>query len=451
MAVSLLLLVAAGLFLRALDRGRRVDLGFDPSHVAVAAVNPGTYGYDAARARLFQRAVRDAGARTPGVVAASYARDLPLSMSSRDELRIDGSAEAGAGGRPTPVRFAEVDAGYFEVVRMPIVAGRGFAAADDERAPRVAVDNQAFARRFWPTGAVGRTFRRGGESVTVVGVARDAKYATLGEELRPFVYFAIGQAAAGGRAGHADHALVGHPAHLREEWRELRPLRRRRPRHPRLSDRGGGGGGGGEVPHARRHVPLDARPALADEQGHEQRHVGGGRGVPRVGPGAAVRGDELAQPRERVDVLRDEDREPRAPRPLGRLGAVGGDAHGRVRPLHRPGRQREVRGLEASPAEREPLLAPRQADVVERLLEAGAALGHRHAEAGEVRRAAAAPHADLHAPAAQHVERRELLGHAQTVRRASDGKAGRAGGWRGATTGPHSPARLSAALREAPR
>ena len=220
-AVSLVLLVTAGLFLRALDRGRRVDLGFDPSHVAVAGFDLWSYGYDDLKGRLFYRAVKDAMAQTPGVVALSYAGALPLSTEStnnRDDLRIDGSAVVEPSGRGTPVRFGEVDARYFEVVKMPIVEGRGFTAADDERAPRVAVVNQVFARRFWPagapTGVVGRTFRRGREVVTVVGVARDAKYSRLGEQLQPFVYFAIGQA-----ASPADHAellvrTTGDPARV---------------------------------------------------------------------------------------------------------------------------------------------------------------------------------------------------------------------------------------------
>ncbi|GJG87630.1 hypothetical protein tb265_28110 [Gemmatimonadetes bacterium T265] len=227
-AVSLLLLVAAGLFLRALDRGRRVDLGFDPSHVAVAGFDLWTSGYDNGKGRLFYRTVKEAMARTPGVVAVSYTRDLPLGRSNGVELRIDGSAVPRASEHGMPVSYGEVDAGYFEVMRMPVVEGRGFAAADDERAPRVAVINQAFARRFWPTGAVGRTFRRGNEVVTVVGVAHDAKYSRLGEELRPFVYFAIGQPAA-----PADHAELlvrasGDPARLapaiRAAVRDFDPL-----------------------------------------------------------------------------------------------------------------------------------------------------------------------------------------------------------------------------------
>jgi predicted permease len=92
------------------------------------------------------------------------------------------------------VSFVDAGAGYFDAVKMPIVEGRGFTASDDERATPVAVVNQAFARRFWPGGsAVGRTFHRDKDVVTVVGVARDAKYSSLRESLQPFVYFAFAQ------------------------------------------------------------------------------------------------------------------------------------------------------------------------------------------------------------------------------------------------------------------
>ena len=221
MAVSLLLLVAAGLFLRALDRGHRVDLGFEPSNVAVADFHLGTSGYDVARGRLFHRALKDRMTQTPGVVAVSYTRNLPLSRYNRADLRIDGSAVPPASDGETRVSFAEVDAGYFEVVKMPIVEGRGFTPADDERAPRVAVINQAFARRFWPAGAVGRTFRRDDEQVTVIGVARDAKYSSLREELQPFVYFATAQAPARGGAEYAELLVRtrGDPARLAPEIR----------------------------------------------------------------------------------------------------------------------------------------------------------------------------------------------------------------------------------------
>ena len=149
-----------------------------------------------------------------GVVAVSYTADLPLSnYRSSDDLRIDGSAVPPASERGTPVSVTDVDAGYFEVMKIPLIEGRGFTANDDERAPRVAVVNQAFARRFWPTGAVGRTFRRGNEVFSVVGVARDAKYSSLGEALRPFAYYPVRQT---GVKYHAELLVrtSGNPARL---------------------------------------------------------------------------------------------------------------------------------------------------------------------------------------------------------------------------------------------
>jgi predicted permease len=229
MAVSLLLLVAAGLFLRALDRGNRIDLGFDPSNVVVSDLNVGLAGYQDAKGRLFYRSLKEELAQLPGVVAVSYARDLPLTNYNSAALRIDGSAVPPASESGTRVRFMEADAGYFEVLKMPIVEGRGFTDDDDERAAPVAVINQAFARRFWPSGgAVGRTFRRGNETITVVGVAHDAKYSSLGETLQPFVYFAMGQAA--GPPGHAELFVrtSGDPVRLapaiRAAVRNLDPL-----------------------------------------------------------------------------------------------------------------------------------------------------------------------------------------------------------------------------------
>jgi predicted permease len=196
MAVSLLLLVAAGLFLRALDRGHRVDLGFDTSNVAIADFLLGMSRYDDVKARQFYRGLKGELAQAPGVVAVTYAQDVPLGTYNSAPLRIEGSAVTPANESGTRVPFIEVDAGYFEVLRMPIVEGRGFIDADDERAVRVAVINQEFARRFWPTGgAVGRTFDRGKETITVVGVAHDAKYSSLRETLQPFVYFPMAQSA----------------------------------------------------------------------------------------------------------------------------------------------------------------------------------------------------------------------------------------------------------------
>jgi predicted permease len=191
LALSLLLLVAAGLFLRAIDRGGRVDPGFDATGVAVASFDSEAWGYDDVRARAFFRALRDAVAAAPGVTTVAYTEYMPLTMhGSGDELRMAGAADDAR----VPVQLSLVGEDYFETIRLPVAAGRAFARTDDARAPKVAVINETLARRQWPDGsALGRTFDYHGDRVTVVGIARDAKYATLTEQTPPMVYFPLAQ------------------------------------------------------------------------------------------------------------------------------------------------------------------------------------------------------------------------------------------------------------------
>jgi predicted permease len=116
---------------------------------------------------------------------------VPLSASSSGAtVRIAGAR----GDERVPVRVSAVGPDYFTVVGIPILAGRAVGAGDLTAAPRVAVVNQTFARRYWPDGsAVGRTLVRGDERIAIVGVAADAKYATLAETTPAFVYFAMAQ------------------------------------------------------------------------------------------------------------------------------------------------------------------------------------------------------------------------------------------------------------------
>jgi len=194
LALSLVLIVAAGLFLRALDRGYRVDPGFDATGVAVTSFNAESWGYDEIKGRAFLRALRENVAALHGVAAVSYAVQLPLTFHSRgDNIRLDGSAVQTA-DRDVPVRLGNIDADYFTVLRIPIVRGREFGRTDDERAAKVAVVNETLARRYWPDrNAVGQTFRLRGERVTIVGVARDAKYYNLTEATPAFVYVPLAQ------------------------------------------------------------------------------------------------------------------------------------------------------------------------------------------------------------------------------------------------------------------
>jgi predicted permease len=193
LALSLLLLVGAGLFVRALQRGNQLDPGFKAAGVTTAIMNAESWGYDEAKARVFFRALSDRAAALPGVTAVSYTTILPLALrSSIEDIHVDGSAASGPNG--ARVHQLQVDAGYFAVLQLPIVAGREIGRQDDERAAKIAVVNETFAKRFWPDGgALGRTVRVGDDRITVVGLARDPKYSSLTEATPPFVYFPLAQ------------------------------------------------------------------------------------------------------------------------------------------------------------------------------------------------------------------------------------------------------------------
>ena len=186
-ALSLVLLVAAGLFIRALNHGQQIDPGFEIGGVSAAAIEPESWGYGEPKTRAFYRTLRDRVGAIPGVECVSYASRLPLMMGSSP-------AEITAGGTVIPVHTASVDADYFSVLRLPLLQGRAFRQSDDERAGKVAVVNETLARKLSPDGsAVGHIFRFRDSSTTVIGIARDAKYATLDETTPPFVYFPIAQ------------------------------------------------------------------------------------------------------------------------------------------------------------------------------------------------------------------------------------------------------------------
>jgi len=193
LALSLLLLVGAGLFLRALDRGRHIDPGFDNAGVVVAPFDAESWGYDEAKGRAFYDALRERVAALPGVSAVAYAEYLPLVMHrSGDDIQVGDAGTPHAG--VASVDLTLVDGDYFGAIRLPLVRGRAFGRADAASAPKVAVVNETLARRYWPGGdAVGRTFGLHGERVTVVGVARDAKYGTLTEARLPMVYLPLAQ------------------------------------------------------------------------------------------------------------------------------------------------------------------------------------------------------------------------------------------------------------------
>ncbi|NIQ58043.1 MAG: permease, partial [Gammaproteobacteria bacterium] len=193
MALSLLLLVGAGLFLRSLGRATTLDKGFESDHLALATMDPGLQGYEPAGTRAVYDAVLERVRALPGVRAAALADMVPLGMGSHQNgVSIPGYEPAE--GERMAIDYNVVDVGYFEAMGIPVLDGRPFAERDDEDGRPVLIVNERFARRFWPgESAVGKTVRAWGEEREVVGIVPTGKYNRLSEEPLAFMYLPYGQ------------------------------------------------------------------------------------------------------------------------------------------------------------------------------------------------------------------------------------------------------------------
>jgi predicted permease len=196
LAVSLVLLVAGALLTRALFEAQSADLGFDPSGIASLSFDLGMNNYSEEEVEAFQPQMVERLKELPGVEAVSLAVRMPLAPDINMEgVRIPGHHRPD--DDPTPIDSTYVDDSYFHVMGVPVVEGRGFDANDREGSPSVVIVNQAMAKRYWPNeSALGKhLYTEGfeGPSFEIVGVARDHKVRTVGEEPRPYIHFAWAQ------------------------------------------------------------------------------------------------------------------------------------------------------------------------------------------------------------------------------------------------------------------
>jgi putative ABC transport system permease protein len=201
------LLIWSGLFLRSLANVGSVDPGFDPDGVVLARVelDEMTHGREAGE-RLFldlQRGIE----QSRGVVSAGMATVVPLSLEN-EEFDVIREAESNAGRSELRrhVLANRLTPGWFATVRIPVLAGRDFTPIDREGTPLVVIVNQTLAREFWDGDAIGKRLRIPGTPdrvAEVVGIVRDSKYWTLGEEISPTVYLPFRQAYARWMTLHA--------------------------------------------------------------------------------------------------------------------------------------------------------------------------------------------------------------------------------------------------------
>lgn len=191
-ALSLVLLTAAGLFVRSLLRAQQIDPGFNSENVLMMSLDLGLQGYKPEQARSFQRQLEQQLAALPGVQQVALAGQAPLTSDADTTIEVEGyKPPTGLSG--VVINFNVVGANYFQTLGIPLVQGRAFTEQDEQRDARgVAIINETAARRFWAEeSAVGKRISMGKSALEIVGIARDGKYVTLGEDPRSYLYLPV--------------------------------------------------------------------------------------------------------------------------------------------------------------------------------------------------------------------------------------------------------------------
>jgi predicted permease len=192
-ALSLVLVIGAGLFLRSLAQLKSIDPTLASDRVLAATLNLSLRGYDEPRGRQFYADVLERVRAVPGVEAASLAYVLPVTAGGM-RMDVRGEALKPAVGGMVGIDLVPVSPDFFRTVGVPVVAGRDFAPSESPSAPKAVIVNETMKQKFWPTGAaVGQEFAIGDEVYQVVGVARDTKYRSLRESPRNVMYLPYAQ------------------------------------------------------------------------------------------------------------------------------------------------------------------------------------------------------------------------------------------------------------------
>ena len=190
MALSIVLLVSAGLFLRDLQNVTSVDKGFVAENLLIADLAPGLQGYSRARSEEFYRRMREKLTDSPNVKAVGFVDNVPLGLSENDSY-VEIAGYTPSKNENMSLQNTRVMPGYFEAMGIQLKQGRGFTEQDDTASVRVMIVNEQMAKKYWAgTSPIGKTVKYGGKEHTVVGVVPTGKYQRLGEPPTPFYYLA---------------------------------------------------------------------------------------------------------------------------------------------------------------------------------------------------------------------------------------------------------------------
>ena len=203
-ALSLVVLICAALFLQSFRNAKSIDPGFETREAITVSINPGLFGYTKEQGRDFYARLAERTRAVPGVQGAGFVDWLPLGDSSSSWGPVYSADQPPPPkGEGMDVFTDIVSAGYFDAMRIPLLQGRDFNERDRAGLlPEAAVINETLARRLWPNeNAIGKRLlvgRANPDPFEIVGVVKDSKIRTLGENQRPALYVSVDQTYRGG-------------------------------------------------------------------------------------------------------------------------------------------------------------------------------------------------------------------------------------------------------------
>src|SRR5262245_17354533 len=194
-ALALVALVGAGLFVRSMQSAQRIDPGFESKKLFVFAFDLGALHYEEGRAQQYFRTAVERVSAVPGVDSATVASNLPLCGGLARTVFPEGQSET-TGYRGTLTQLDDVTPDFFTTLRIPLVSGRYFTDSDRKDTAPVAIINEAMVKQFWPgETAIGKRFHFFGEPTLreVIGVVRNTVVNAIGEEPQPLAYLPMTQ------------------------------------------------------------------------------------------------------------------------------------------------------------------------------------------------------------------------------------------------------------------
>jgi predicted permease len=190
-AVSLVSLLCAGLFIRSLAQARKVNLGFDPERTLLVSMDLFSNGYDEKRCAEFYRQLVARVAALPGVESVSLSNRVPPQFFGVNLSSFEVEGYAPRKDEVISVQYEVVAPRYFQTMRIPLAEGREFNEEDQSQPAPVVIVNETMARLYWAgQSPLGKRLRSGsGAWSTVIGVARDVKYIGHTDPAQPWIYY----------------------------------------------------------------------------------------------------------------------------------------------------------------------------------------------------------------------------------------------------------------------